>query len=75
MSEQDKQDLIGFVLVDGVFNDNLLSQAADDLIRRVGVVNVLSWVATKDSRRKFARRILDRCERIAREDEVCLGLA
>lgn len=75
MSEQDKQDLIGFVLMDGVLPDNLLSRAADDLIRRVGVVNVLSWVATKDSRRKFARLILDRCERIAREDEVCLGLA
>jgi hypothetical protein len=41
----------------------------------VGVVNVLSWVATQDSRRKFARRILDRCERVAREDGVCLGLA
>jgi hypothetical protein len=75
LSEQDKQDLIGFAVVGNALKDEKMLGALADTIRRLGVVNVLTWVATQDERRKFYKRILATCEMVTREDGVTYGSA
>lgn len=75
LSEQDKEDLIGFAVVGEALNDTKMLGALADAIRRIGVVNVLTWVSGKDERRTFAKVIVRECARVAQEDGVSYGSA
>lgn len=66
MNAQERDTLIACVSLEKDYPTTLLADAADEIIRKVGVDNVRAWVAAEPQGRRFTKRILARCKRIAR---------
>ena len=70
MTEQDKQDLIGFALVGNLLNDRTILAGLDSVIRRLTPEYVVAWLVSDPghARFKYSHHILDACARISGED-------
>ena len=75
ITQQDERDLIGFAIIGNLFKDEKMLGALSDTIRRLGCVNVLTWLSKQSPHPKFYALLLTACATVVREDDLSFGEA